>query len=346
MVLEEKGQTMNRGKNEHIPELQVEIGKTLSEQRVRKGLTIQQVESVTKISQCFIDDIEHGQFDKLPGKIFGRGFIKSICLHLELDPAPIIEKYERSWLCLPEVKENKTPKTFSFFPRERSVLNSPLSPLRRFPMNKMALAVGIPVLLVLIAVVVRYTSDKRSAEPTVPTTASAPQETTAPATPVAVAPTPVAATNGAQVETIITPTSSPASNLSALNKEDAKKDKTVKELISKTNVDAKKEPEMSKRTEADTAALTDQRAVVVLNVKEEVKIRHRILPEDYTTTTFTPGVYRFPFEDRVDLHLFDASAVEINFNNKNFGSLGKKGEERKLTFFAKDPTPDAAQKAM
>ena len=345
MVLEEKSQMLNRGKNEHVQELQVEIGKTLSEQRVRKGLTIQDVEGVTKISQSFVDDIEQGRFDRLPGKIFGRGFIKNICTLLEIDPVPVLEKYERSWLLIPEIKENKTSRPFSFFPRERKIMTSSLSPFR---MNRFALSLMIPVFIVLLIMAVRYIAEKRSADITPSSGANLTESAVVP--PLAQAPqvTPSAEPNTAsnlpeRVENLS------QAVLSQLPKEDLKKDKNTKEVPIKSPLAENKKQELESQKKGEVglgSVVLDNRAVVILNVKEEVKIKHRILPDDYVTTTFTPGVYRFPFEDRVDLLLFDASAVEVSFNNKSLGILGKKGEERKLTFFAKDTNSEVEKKRM
>ena len=102
-------------------------------------------------------------------------------------------------------------------------------------------------------------------------------------------------------------------------------------------------PEMSKKSDLDQSIPADK-SLVVLTVKEDVKVKHRILPDDYSFTTFTPGVYRFTFDDQIDLIIFDAGAVEVQFNGKNIGVPGKKGEEKKLSFFAKEAPADPLAK--
>lgn len=329
MVLQEKGQTVNRGKNEHVRELQLEIGKTISEKRISKGLSIAQVEARTKISHSFISDIELGNFERLPGKLFGRGFVKNICKYLDIDTEAILEKYEKSWVYTPEVVKERTKSSpFSFFLRERGnkLAFSP-SIFGNFSFNRLALILLVPISIVLLVFFIRYLTQERSSDLGVSINNASERVEPAPAAG-APAPSPVVE-NTAQVQ-------APIMLLPAV-KDEAKDLGVVKLNPTKPIIETKKlELEVPKKAEAENSMIPDNKSLVILTVKEDVKIKLRVLPDEYAMTTFTPGVYRFAFEDRMDIHVFDPSAVELSFNGKNLGVLGKKGEERKLTFSAKD----------
>ena len=53
------------------------VGKILREQREAKGLTFEDVESSTSIRRSYIEAIENGKYDKLPGLVYARGFVRN-----------------------------------------------------------------------------------------------------------------------------------------------------------------------------------------------------------------------------------------------------------------------------
>lgn len=58
----------------------------LKQTRERQGLSIEQVCHALKIRKLFIEAIEEGDFDKLPGMVYTAGFIQSYCKFLKIDP--------------------------------------------------------------------------------------------------------------------------------------------------------------------------------------------------------------------------------------------------------------------
>lgn len=326
-MLVEKGQTLNRGKNEHVHELQIEIGKAISERRISKGLSIAQVEATTKISQAFIQDIELGKFERLPGKVFGRGFVKNICKCLGMDAGPILEKYEKSWAYIPEtVKERSETRSFSFFSTEKGAKIS-FSPsiFANFSFSRLIIPISILVFVGCFAFLVRYLMKQNSEQPQTAavTESMAKKETTS----TVETPTPATGDDASQLSKSLLP--------SVLKEEG--RDSSAAKLEPVKPAGKKTEEAESKPVEESTPAL-DNKALLILVVKEETKIKLRVLPEEYTISTFVPGSYKFTFEDRMEIYLFDPSAVEIQFNGKNLGVLGKKGEDRKLSFSAKELT--------
>ena len=65
------------------------VGERLREARERQKVSLHAIAEKTNISVRFLDAIEKNQFDKLPGGIFTRGFIRSYAAQVGLDPAII-----------------------------------------------------------------------------------------------------------------------------------------------------------------------------------------------------------------------------------------------------------------
>ncbi len=70
-----------------------EIGSTLREARVRRTLTLQQVEEDTKIRVKYIQAMENEEYDVMPGPTYIMGFLRSYSSYLGLDPEVIIAEY-------------------------------------------------------------------------------------------------------------------------------------------------------------------------------------------------------------------------------------------------------------
>ncbi len=70
-----------------------EIGNTLREARVRRNLTLQQVEEDTKIRVKYIQAMENEDFDVMPGATYVKGFLRTYSAYLGLDPDIIIDEY-------------------------------------------------------------------------------------------------------------------------------------------------------------------------------------------------------------------------------------------------------------
>jgi len=70
-----------------------EIGNTLREARVRRNLTLQQVEEDTKIRVRYVQAMENEDFDVMPGATYVRGFLRTYSEYLSLDPDVIVDEY-------------------------------------------------------------------------------------------------------------------------------------------------------------------------------------------------------------------------------------------------------------
>ncbi len=65
--------------------------------RERSGLSIEAVSQETRISKNYILSLESGNLEGLPGKVFGRGFIKNITRLLRTDTIEGLRLYDACW---------------------------------------------------------------------------------------------------------------------------------------------------------------------------------------------------------------------------------------------------------
>lgn len=71
-----------------------EIGNTLREARLRRGLDILDCEAETKIRSKYLRAMEGEQFDLMPSPTYVRGFLKSYAEFLDLDGQLVLDEYE------------------------------------------------------------------------------------------------------------------------------------------------------------------------------------------------------------------------------------------------------------
>lgn len=70
-----------------------EIGNTLREARVRRNLTLQQVEEDTKIRVKYVQAMENEDWDVMPGVTYVKGFLRTYSTYLGLDPEVVVEEF-------------------------------------------------------------------------------------------------------------------------------------------------------------------------------------------------------------------------------------------------------------
>jgi cytoskeleton protein RodZ len=82
-----------------------EIGNTLREARVRRNLTLQQVEEDTKIRVRYVQAMENEDFDVMPGATYVKGFLRTYADYLALDPDVIVDEYRSRGVKSGEIQE-------------------------------------------------------------------------------------------------------------------------------------------------------------------------------------------------------------------------------------------------
>jgi transcriptional regulator with XRE-family HTH domain len=70
-----------------------DFGQKLREARERRGLSLRQIASATKISMITLEALERNDIARLPGGIFSRAFVRSYALEVGLDPEDTIRQF-------------------------------------------------------------------------------------------------------------------------------------------------------------------------------------------------------------------------------------------------------------
>jgi cytoskeleton protein RodZ len=73
------------------------IGDALRSERLRLGLTLQQIATQTKIGQYLLQAIEANQFDRLPGGLLTRSFVRQYAQVLGLDADEIVASFKQQF---------------------------------------------------------------------------------------------------------------------------------------------------------------------------------------------------------------------------------------------------------
>lgn len=73
-----------------------EIGEFLKDAREAQGMTLEDVESATRIRRRYLEAIENGDFSQVPGEVQLRGFIRNYAAAVGLEPSAVIGRYLES----------------------------------------------------------------------------------------------------------------------------------------------------------------------------------------------------------------------------------------------------------
>ena len=71
------------------------IGEELRQERLRQGLSLDQIAQRTRISLRSLESIEANAFDRLPGVVFTRNFVRLYATDLKLDPEALLARLPR-----------------------------------------------------------------------------------------------------------------------------------------------------------------------------------------------------------------------------------------------------------
>jgi cytoskeletal protein RodZ len=87
-----------------------ELGNRLKEAREAKGLSLEDLQELTKIQKRYLIGIEEGNYSMMPGKFYVRAFIKQYCEAVGLDSEEIFEQYKSE---VPSVYSEELPEQLS-----------------------------------------------------------------------------------------------------------------------------------------------------------------------------------------------------------------------------------------
>ncbi|MGV3488315.1 MAG: helix-turn-helix domain-containing protein [Tuberibacillus sp.] len=102
-----------------------ELGQALKDARMAKGMTLDDVQDLTKIQKRYLAAIESGEYDKLPGNFYTRAFMKSYAEAVDLDPKELFSEYSRE---LPQLENEveiapSRSRSQTVSPRESKIVN-------------------------------------------------------------------------------------------------------------------------------------------------------------------------------------------------------------------------------
>src|ERR1700688_3855800 len=69
------------------------FGERLKRERELREVTLEEITQATRIGSRFLGALENEDWDKLPGGVFNRGFVRSIAHYLGLDEESIVAEY-------------------------------------------------------------------------------------------------------------------------------------------------------------------------------------------------------------------------------------------------------------
>ncbi|MFP3721104.1 helix-turn-helix domain-containing protein [Niallia circulans] len=87
-----------------------ELGNRLKEAREAKGLTLEELQEITKIQVRYLVGIEEGNYSMMPGKFYTRAFIKQYAEAVDLVPEEIFEEYKGE---VPTTVNDELPQNLS-----------------------------------------------------------------------------------------------------------------------------------------------------------------------------------------------------------------------------------------
>jgi cytoskeletal protein RodZ len=176
-----------------------DIGIELRQAREARGLSLDQVQKATRIKRVFLEAIEAGRIDELPGPVQARGFIRSYAGHLGLDPDALLAQVDGA-LSHPSAGAQSAG---SFRPNGTRAANMP-APRPVFPTSTPApqslplpiLIVGVVVLFIIggLLLIKAFGGEAPAPTPTLPASVPLSANRTAQATPTPSAPNGVSLT--------------------------------------------------------------------------------------------------------------------------------------------------------
>ena len=69
------------------------LGKILSEARISRGLTLDDVERDTRIARRYLEALEHDEFEIIPAPVYCRAFLRTYAQYLGIDPKEVLQFY-------------------------------------------------------------------------------------------------------------------------------------------------------------------------------------------------------------------------------------------------------------
>ena len=292
------------------------LGESLRKEREARGISLEEISQHTKISGRLLKFIEEDQFDRLPGGIFNKNFVRQYARYVGLDEETVIQEY------LQAISTNRETPPGSKTPLPET--------------NEPALGIGYPRLIltaVLLGTLVAgilygaYRFRERLRAGNQPTASAATEASRS-------------LSNGG---TGTSPTASEALPNNAAGADRAWESSSPKDLSDPTSSASRERSDHPAAVGDSAAATFDEglqleivsRGTVWLSISADGE-------KQWQGTMRTNESRQVKAEESVQITIGDAGAVELTLNGKPLPPVGKAGEVKTITVTAKGyPTPPA-----
>lgn len=75
----------------------IRLGQRLRDERIKKGLSLEQVSKQTKIRSSFLTALENGEYNKLPSSAYAQGFVRNYAQFLGLAEREMLALFRREF---------------------------------------------------------------------------------------------------------------------------------------------------------------------------------------------------------------------------------------------------------
>ena len=333
-----------------ITERRRQFGDRLKTLREAHGLSVGSLAQTTRIGRTFIEALELGAFERLPGAMFGRGFVRCLTKNLGPDALAQADELLNEFGALWADDVSRPPSDVqinrrlppSLFRRLTTILAG--GPMHR--RSRAGVLAGVAIAAAGIGLVAKSRSTisdrvighfKHLPRQAAPTASGLHTDTQS-----AKAPAQAAAAGDRGSAAPLADLLSPADGAPA--------PKVGNDGTGSTATPAQKAPEpiataepQPPRTEPPKESTKGQQ-VLELTVSQPVRVRLDLDHGESEIRRLTPDTYKFAFSDHANMMVYDAGAVKISFNGRPLGPLGSKGRVRRLSFEAKAPSEASGKK--
>lgn len=125
-----------------------ELGQSLREAREAKGLSLEELQEITKIQKRYLIALESGDFKQLPGNFYTRAFIKNYAENVGLDAQAFFDEHAG------EIPKAQTEPVNPIIPSRSTVHKPKKQPNRRVSSKGSKVEAMLPKILLIVLILI------------------------------------------------------------------------------------------------------------------------------------------------------------------------------------------------
>lgn len=130
-----------------------QFGEYLKAQREERGVSLEEIAQETKIRMAFLEAMEKGEFNKLPGEFYCRAYLRSYAKTIGIREEELLEKYE---LALAEAEKKGEQEALPIEKKWDGTLQQTVASKSELPNGKRKAIIVIVVLLTFLIALGAY----------------------------------------------------------------------------------------------------------------------------------------------------------------------------------------------